>query len=167
MMMIIVTIIIIMTIIINIIMIIIIIIIIINPVSVRRFPSFRTQPLENLAPLPMNKWSSEQPSPQRKSSKRESCYGDRVYIPRRHAEDSHGLRGAPGSRRCCIILCHYAIQLCCIHLCCISLSLYIYIYIYIKLLMMLTLLLVTHIICQYVIVTFSYDVIYVLCVRRQ
>ena len=43
------------------------------------FPSFRTQPLENLTPLPMNKWSSEQPSPWRKSSKRESCYGDRVY----------------------------------------------------------------------------------------
>ena len=51
----------------------------IHPVSVRRFPSFRTQPLENLTPLPMNKWISEQPSPWRKSSKRRSCYGDRVY----------------------------------------------------------------------------------------
>ena len=45
----------------------------------RRFPSFRTQPLENLTPLPTNKWVPEQPSPWRKSSKRESCYGDRVY----------------------------------------------------------------------------------------
>ena len=27
----------------------------------------------------MNKWISGQPSPWRKSSKRESCYGDRVY----------------------------------------------------------------------------------------
>ena len=26
-----------------------------HPVSVRRFPSFRTQPLENLTPIPMNK----------------------------------------------------------------------------------------------------------------
>ena len=49
-----------------------------HPVSVRRFPSFRTQPLENITPLPMNKWIPEQPSPWRKSSKRESCYGDRV-----------------------------------------------------------------------------------------
>ena len=30
-------------------------------------------------PLPMNKWVPEQPSPWRKSSKRESCYGDWVY----------------------------------------------------------------------------------------
>ena len=51
-----------------------------TPVSVRRFPSFRTQPLENLTPLPTNKWAPEQPSPWRKSSKRESCYGDRVNI---------------------------------------------------------------------------------------
>ena len=51
----------------------------IHPVSIRRFPSFRTQPLENITPLPMNKWISEQPSPWRKSSKRKSCYGDRVY----------------------------------------------------------------------------------------
>ena len=50
----------------------------VHPVSVRRFPSCRTQPLENLTPLPMNKWISEQPSPWRKSCKRESCYGDRV-----------------------------------------------------------------------------------------
>ena len=55
------------------------VIISLHPVSVRRFPSFRTQPLENLKPLPMNKWISEQPSPWRKSSKRKSCYGDRVY----------------------------------------------------------------------------------------
>ena len=51
----------------------------IHPVSLRRFPSFRTQPLENLMPLSTNKWVPEQPSPWRKSSKRESCYGDRVY----------------------------------------------------------------------------------------
>ena len=51
-----------------------------HPVSVRRFPSFRTQPLESLTPFPMNKWISEQPSPWRKSSKRKSCYGDRVYL---------------------------------------------------------------------------------------
>ena len=29
----------------------------------------------------MNKWISEQPSPWRESCKRESCYGDRVYVP--------------------------------------------------------------------------------------
>ena len=52
-----------------------------HPVSLRRFPSFRTQPLEHLTPLSMNKWAPEQPSPWRKSSKRESCYGDRVYSP--------------------------------------------------------------------------------------
>ena len=51
------------------------------PVSLRRFPSFRTQPLENLTPLSMNKWVPEQHSPWRKSSKRESCYGDRVKLP--------------------------------------------------------------------------------------
>ena len=51
----------------------------VHPVSVTRFPSFRTQPLENLKPLPMNKWVPEPPSPWRKSAKRESCYGDRVY----------------------------------------------------------------------------------------
>ena len=51
---------------------------IINPVSVRRFPSFRTQPLENLTLLPMKTWISEQPSPWRKYHKRKSCYGDRV-----------------------------------------------------------------------------------------
>ena len=36
-----------------------------HPVSVRRFPSFRTQPLENVKPLPMSKWVPEQPSPWR------------------------------------------------------------------------------------------------------
>ena len=55
-------------------------ILVVHPVSVRRFPSFRTQPLENIAPLPLNKWVPEQPSPWRKYSKRESCYGDRVYF---------------------------------------------------------------------------------------
>ena len=51
-----------------------------HPVSVRRFPSFRTQPLESLTSLSMNKWVPEQPSPWRNSSKRESCYGDRVHV---------------------------------------------------------------------------------------
>ena len=40
---------------------------IVHPVSFRRFPSFRTQTLENLTPLPMNKWVPAQPSPWRKS----------------------------------------------------------------------------------------------------
>ena len=61
-----------------------------HPVSVSRLPSFRTQPLENLKPLPMNKWVPEPPSPWRKSSKRESCYGDRVYY-------THGLASEGGS----------------------------------------------------------------------
>ena len=53
----------------------------IHPVSVRRFPSFLTQPLEHLTPLPMKTWISEQPSPWIIFSKRKSCYGDRVqYI---------------------------------------------------------------------------------------
>ena len=30
-----------------------------HPVSVTRFPSFRTQTLENITPLPMNKWVPE------------------------------------------------------------------------------------------------------------
>ena len=51
-----------------------------HPVSVRRFPFFRTQPLESLTPLSMNKWAPEQPSPWRKYSKQESCYGDRVCV---------------------------------------------------------------------------------------
>ena len=34
---------------------------------------------KNIAPLPMNKWVPEQPSPWRKSWERESCYGDQVY----------------------------------------------------------------------------------------
>ena len=51
----------------------------IHPVSVRRFPSFRTQPLESLSHYLWKKTISEQPCPWRKLSKRESCYGDRVY----------------------------------------------------------------------------------------
>ena len=46
----------------------------VHPVSITRFPSFRTQPLENLSVDSVNKWIPEQPSPWRKS-----CYGDRVY----------------------------------------------------------------------------------------
>ena len=49
-----------------------------HPVSLRRSPSFRTEPLENITPLPMNKWVPEQPSPWRKYYKRKYCYGDRV-----------------------------------------------------------------------------------------
>ena len=51
--------------------------VVIHPVSVRRFPSFRTQPLEDFSVDSVNK-SLEQPSPWRKSSKRKSCYGGRV-----------------------------------------------------------------------------------------
>ena len=64
-----------------------------HPVSVRRFPSFRTQPLDNITPLPMNKWISEQPSPWRKYSKRKSCYGDRVYEA--HPDGRVALAGLP------------------------------------------------------------------------
>ena len=53
---------------------------VVHLVSVRRFPSFRTQPLENLSQYLWKKRISEQPSPWRKSSKRKSCYGDRVYF---------------------------------------------------------------------------------------
>ena len=35
----------------------------IHPVSVRRFPSFRTQPLENLTPLPMKNGFLSNPAP--------------------------------------------------------------------------------------------------------
>ena len=52
--------------------------VIMHPVSVRRFPSFRTQPLENLSHYLWKKTISEQPSPWRKSWERESCNGDRV-----------------------------------------------------------------------------------------
>ena len=41
---------------------------ILHPVSLRRFPSFRTQPLENLSVDSVTKYISEQPSPWRKSS---------------------------------------------------------------------------------------------------
>ena len=51
-----------------------------HPVSVTRFPSFRTQTLENLSHYLLQKTMSEQPRPWRKSCERESCYGDRVYI---------------------------------------------------------------------------------------
>ena len=70
-----------------------------HPVSVRRFPSFRTQPLENLTPLPMNKLIFERPSPWRKYSKQKSCYGDRVYsLPEPGALRLHqeGGRGGDG-----------------------------------------------------------------------
>ena len=38
-------------------------IIVIHPVSVRRFPSFRTQPLEHLRPLPMKQTYLSNPAP--------------------------------------------------------------------------------------------------------
>ena len=38
-----------------------------HPVSITRFPSFRTQPLESLSVDSANKWIPEQPSPWRKS----------------------------------------------------------------------------------------------------
>ena len=47
----------------------------------------------------MNKWVPEQPSPWRKSSKRESCYGDRVY--------ARGL--IPGGASADIVSCRYNI----------------------------------------------------------
>ena len=50
-----------------------------HPVSITRFPSFRTQTLENLSHYLWTKTISEQPRPWRKSCERESCYGDRVY----------------------------------------------------------------------------------------
>ena len=49
-----------------------------HPVSVTRFPSFRTQTLENLSRYLWNKWVPEQPRPWRKSCDGESCDGDRV-----------------------------------------------------------------------------------------
>ena len=61
-----------------------------HPVSVTRFPSFRTQTLEDLSRYLWNKWVPEQPRPWRKSCDGESCDGDRVYLaPLRRA-----LRGA-------------------------------------------------------------------------
>ena len=51
----------------------------IHPVSVTRFPSFRTQTLENLSRYLWNKWVPEQPRPWRKSCEGESCCGDQVY----------------------------------------------------------------------------------------
>ena len=52
----------------------------IHPVSVTRFPSFRTQTLENLSRYLWNKWVPEQPRPWRKSCDGESCDGDRVLV---------------------------------------------------------------------------------------
>ena len=50
----------------------------VHPVSITRFPSFRTQTLENLSVDSVNKWIPEQPRPWRKSCERESCYADRA-----------------------------------------------------------------------------------------
>ena len=50
----------------------------IHPVSITRFPCFRTQTLENLSHYLITTTISEQPRPWRKSCERESCYGDRV-----------------------------------------------------------------------------------------
>ena len=46
--------------------------------AVGLLPGLLLRRRENLKPLPMNKWVPDPPSPWRKSSKRESCYGDRV-----------------------------------------------------------------------------------------
>ena len=61
------------------IMITIIILIIVTLMIINVNSNIRTQTLDNITPLPMKKRIPEQPSPWRKSSKRESCYGDRVY----------------------------------------------------------------------------------------
>ena len=51
----------------------------VHPVSITRFPSFRTQTLESLSVDSVTKWIPEQPRPWRKYCERESYYGDRVY----------------------------------------------------------------------------------------
>ena len=51
----------------------------VHPVSITRFPSFRTQTLENLSRYLWTKRVPEQPRPWRKSCERESCNGDWVY----------------------------------------------------------------------------------------
>ena len=89
-----------------------------HPVSVTRFPSFRTKPLESLTPLSMNKWVPEQPSPWRKSSKRKSCYGDRVYTLRFPAEG----RQPTGPRALYVYIMHVYSE---------HIHIYIYIYIYV------------------------------------
>ena len=55
-------------------------VIVVSPVSMTRFPSFRTQTLESLSRYLRNKWVPEQPRPWRKSCERESCYGDWVHV---------------------------------------------------------------------------------------
>ena len=51
----------------------------------QKIPVFSDPAPEKYQPLPMNKWVPEQPSPWRKSSQRESCYGDRVQRRARSA----------------------------------------------------------------------------------
>ena len=55
------------------------VVVLLHPVSITRFPSFRTQTLESLSVDSVNKQVPEQPRPWRKSCERESCCGDRVY----------------------------------------------------------------------------------------
>ena len=49
-----------------------------HSVSVTRFPSFRTQTLDNPSVDSVKQWIPEQPRPWRTSCERESCHGDRV-----------------------------------------------------------------------------------------
>ena len=57
----------------------------VHPVSVRRFSSFRTQPLENLSHYLRKKGFLSNPAPGEKYYKRKSCYGDRVHMFLRQA----------------------------------------------------------------------------------
>ena len=50
----------------------------IHPVSITRFPSFRTQPLESLSVDSVKNGFLSNPAPG-ENLERESCYGDRVY----------------------------------------------------------------------------------------
>ena len=52
----------------------------IHPVSITRFPSLRTQPLENLSVDSVTKWTPEQPSPWRNSWERKSWEGVTVTV---------------------------------------------------------------------------------------
>ena len=51
----------------------------IHPVSVTRFPCFRTQTLESLSRYLWNKWVPAQPRPWRESCDGESCDGDLIH----------------------------------------------------------------------------------------
>ena len=61
-----------------------------HPIRNPRFGSFRTQPLANLAPLPIQKRVSGQPNPWEKSWMTNSCYENWVYT-----SDTLGTRDPP------------------------------------------------------------------------